>query len=104
MNDASSWITLVTSAPGGCALAIVFWILLKELPDQRKAREKMTADYLASTKDLMKGFREEMTTERLANAEERHLDRTARHAGANQQTEAVMALHLAAEMLRQASK
>jgi len=87
-----NWITIITSAPGGCALAIVFWMLLKELPAQRQARDKMVDDFSRSLSDMIKSFREELAIERQTTVNERQLDRLSRHEDNTVQSSTVTAL------------
>lgn len=81
---------LLNNGAGMAALLFVFWMLFKELPEQRASREKMVTAFAAESdkarghiEDIVKDFRAELATERHACAQERVLDRAARHANAN---------------------
>lgn len=85
---------LVTGGAGIVALAFVFWMLFRELPEQRKSRETTAESNRAQiqtlvdnnqthVEKLMTEFRAELAIERESSRAERTLDRQARHAMAN---------------------
>lgn len=95
---------LLNNGAGMAALLFVFWMLFKELPEQRTSREKMV-EKMSEAADksrqhveaIVKDFRQELSTERHACAAERVLDRQARHASANAVSSVAFALQVLAD-------
>lgn len=75
-----NWLT--TAGVGG-SLALIFWIVVKELPEGRRSRERSDERFAAHLEKISKDFHDELQKERSASAAERALDRETRHAMAN---------------------
>jgi hypothetical protein len=76
----SQLVTLLTNSGAGItALAVVFWLILKELPAQRKSREDSVVAFTSALEKITREFRDELHTERAQAATDREADRGVRH-------------------------
>lgn len=104
-NEFTSWVLLVSTSGGACALVVVFYMLVKVMPEQMKAQqvaqEKANDTFLIALKDSIKEFRQEMAVERETNTKERNDDRLSRHEGNNAISGIVMAMTQALTLVQE---
>lgn len=104
-TEFTSWVLLVSTSGGACALVVVFYMLVKVMPEQMKAQqvaqEKANDTFLIALKDSIKEFRQEMAVERETNTKERNDDRLSRHEGNNAISGIVMAMTQALTLVQE---
>lgn len=103
MSNELSIVELLKVSPGVAALALVFWLVLKQIPADRASRDQTVEKFISSNaasqahiEKVVKEFCEVNAKAHEDCSEERDKDREARHAFANALTTLGLKIHIKA--------